>query len=282
MILTRYLGSHLEDILMNCRLKVSKVSELNDPFEFRYKIVGKLKRDVAAAYYRRRLEKEEFIQQIRNHNKFHGKSNLEIKHYFQENITTIIDNMLDSVSDSNKQVIDDVTDAADRTVRIICFSKPTDKRLKEILLWSHYTQNHSGFRIWINISLEAPLPITTSDVVYSDDLISIDVNDLYGGQDAMPVLKEAMMTKAKCWDYEDEVRAFMSKEYCKLEEVGGKTLEYLNISLESLTRIDFGIRFPIEKRDKLIERLKGKGLSKIKFFQCGPSYDKYAIEYKEV
>ncbi len=127
MIVTRYLGSHLEDILTNCRLKVSRVSELNDPFEFRYKIVGKLKRDVAAAYYRRKLEKEEFIQQIRNHNNFRGKSDLEIKHYFQENITTIIDNLLDSVSDSNKQVIDDVTDTADGTVRVICFSKPTQR-----------------------------------------------------------------------------------------------------------------------------------------------------------
>ena len=56
MIVTRYLGSHLEDILTNCRLKVSRVSKLNDPFEFRYKIVGKLKGDVAVAYYRRRLE----------------------------------------------------------------------------------------------------------------------------------------------------------------------------------------------------------------------------------
>jgi len=260
MIVTRYLGSHLEDILTNCRLKVSRVSNLNDPFEFRYKIVGKLKRNVAAAYYRTRLEKEEFIQQIRNHNKkFRGKSDLEIKHYFQENITTIIDNLLDSVPDSNKQVIDDVTDAADRTVRVICFSNPTQGKLEEILLWSHYTQNHSGFRIWINLSLIASLSFKTCNVIYSDDLISIDINDLYSGMDTVPVLKEAMVTKAKCWDYEDEVRAFVSKEYCKLEEVGEKTLEYLNISLESLTRIDFGIRFPIEKRDKLIERLKGKG-----------------------
>ncbi|MBT6052967.1 MAG: DUF2971 domain-containing protein [Candidatus Scalindua sp.] len=150
------------------------------------------------------------------------------------------------------------------------------------MLWSHYTQNHKGFRIWINLSLIASLPITTCDVIYNDDLLSIDVNDLYSGKDVLPFLKEAMVTKAKCWNYEDEVRAFTSKEYCKLEEVGGKTLEYINISLESVTRIDFGIRFPIEERDKLIERRKVRGLSGIKFFQCGLSYDEYAIEYEEL
>ena len=136
MIVTRYLGSHLEDILTNCRLKVSRVSKLNDPFEFRYKIVGKLKGDVAVAYYRRRLENEEFIRQIRNHNKFRGMSDLGIKHYFQENITTIIDTLLDSETGSNKQVIDDVTDTADGTVRVICFSNPTQKK------WKRYCSGH--------------------------------------------------------------------------------------------------------------------------------------------
>ncbi len=279
---TRYLGSHLEDILKNCRLKVSKVSKLNDPFEFRYKVVGKMTRDAAATFIQRRLEKEGFIQQLRNYDEFRGKSDLDIKHHFQENKTIIEDNVLDTIQEAHKQLIDGAADIADKMFRVICFSKPTQKQLEEILLWSHYTRNHSGFRIWINFSLELVRPIITRDVIYTDDLVSLDINDPDIEQNAMPIFKKAMVTKAKCWDYEDEIRVFIPKDYCKSEKVAGKILEYIDISLESLTRIDFGIRFPIEKRDTLIERLKGKGLSKIKFFQCGLSYDKYAIEYEEV
>ena len=282
MILTRYLGSHLEDILTNCRLKVSRVSELNDPFEFRYKVVGKMTRDADATFLQRRLEKKDFIQQLRNYDIFRGKSDLDIKHHFQENRTTIEDNLLDTMPDAVKQLIDGVAGIADEIVRVVCFSNPTQKQLEEILLWSHYTRNHSGFRIWINLSLEPLLSNTTREVVYSDDLISLDINDPDIEQNAEPVFKKAMATKAICWDYEDEIRVFIPKKYCKLEKVAGNVLEYIDISLESLTRIDFGIRFPIEERDKLIERMNEKGLSNIEFFQCGLSYDEYAIEYEEV
>jgi 2-keto-3-deoxy-L-rhamnonate aldolase RhmA len=37
MIVTRYFASHLRDILKNGRLKVSRLSQFNDPFEFRYR-----------------------------------------------------------------------------------------------------------------------------------------------------------------------------------------------------------------------------------------------------
>ena len=177
MIATRYLGSHLEDILTNCRLKVSKVSTLNDPFEFRYKVVGKMTRDVAATFIQKRLEKESFIQQIRNYDEFRGKSDLDIKHLFQEGKTKIIDNLLSTLPDAHKELIAGVAGIADGKVRIICFSKPTQKKLEEILLWSHYTRNHSGFRIWINLSLEPLLSTTTRDVIYSEDLIAVDIND---------------------------------------------------------------------------------------------------------
>ncbi len=65
---TRYLGSHLGDVLTNSRLKVSRVSQFNDPFEFRYKCVGEITRKVAENFVRGRLEKEGFIQLLRNTN----------------------------------------------------------------------------------------------------------------------------------------------------------------------------------------------------------------------
>ena len=45
MILHRYLGSHLEDTVLNQRLKASKPSQFNDPFEFRFKALDDVSGD---------------------------------------------------------------------------------------------------------------------------------------------------------------------------------------------------------------------------------------------
>lgn len=279
---TRYLGSHFDDILTNCRLKVSKVSQFNDPFEFRYKCVGEFTRKEAERFIQERLDRDGFIQLLRNINEFRGKNEKEIKHHYEENKAEIIDKILDLIPDAHRQLIDGVAKKADEIIRVICFSRPTQKPLEELLLWSHYARSHSGCRIWINLSLEPLLAINTHEVTYSDELVSVDISDPNVDQNAMPVFRKAFVTKAKCWDYEDEIRVFIHKKFCKSEKVGEVILEYIDISLESLTRIDFGIRFPIEERNTLIESLKENGLSNTKFFQCRLSYDKYAIEYEEV
>ncbi len=282
MEVTRYLGSHLDDILTNSRLKVSKVSQFNDPFEFRYKCVGGFARKDAESFIKERFDREGFIQLLRNINEFRGKNDREIKHHYEENKAEITDKILDLIPEAHRKLIDGVAKKADEIVRVICFSKPTQKPLEELLLWSHYARSHSGCRIWINLSLEPLLATNSKEVTYSDGLVSLDINDPNVEQNAMPVFKKAMVTKAKCWDYEDEIRVFIHKRLCKSEKVEKVILEYIDISLESLTRIDFGIRFPIEERNILINSLKENGLTNTKFFQCRLSYDKYAIEYEEV
>ncbi len=283
MILTRYLGSHLEDILMKSRLKVSKISDLNDPFELRCRFVGEMTRESAETSLLRRIKSGGYAyQQIIKDDRFRGKSYSEIIHSLEKNMANITDYYLDKMPDVRKEIIDNNIVLADKMFRVICFSNSTQKKSEEILLWSHYTKGHSGFRIWINLSLEKLLLNTTRDVIYRDDLLSIDINDPNLEQNAAPVFMEATYTKAKCWEYEDEVRVFIPKESCKLEEGEEEPLEYINISLESLIRIDFGIKFPIEKRDSLIKELKRKGLSNIELFQCGINYDEYALEYEQV
>lgn len=282
MIVTKYLGSHLEDILTNCRLKVSRVSKLNDPFEFRYKCVGDFTKKEAENFLQERLKRENFIQLLSGSNEFRGKSEEEIKNHFQENKIEIVNKILETMPDAHRQIIDDVSENADKTIRIICFSKPIQKSLDELLLWSHYARSHSGSRIWINLSLEPLLAIKQYEVKYRDDLVSLDISDPNIDLNSEPIFIKALETKAKCWEYEQEIRVLIDKNYCKLEEVAGETLEYINISLESLTRIDFGVWFPEEERNTLIESLRTNGISNIKFFQCKRSYDKYAIEYEGV
>ncbi len=282
MEVTRYLGSHLDDVLTNCRLKVSRVSELNDPFEFRYKCVGSFTREIVEDFLQERLKREGFIQQLIDHKDPREKNEEEIKKHFQENKVEIVNKVLETMPDAHRHLIDDVSKNADKTIRIICFSKPTQNPLDELLLWSHYARSHSGSRIWINLSLEPLLAIKQHEVKYSDELVSLDIRDPNVDMKSEHIYIKALEAKAKCWDYEKEIRVLISKGSCKLEKIGEDVIEYIDISLKSLTRIDFGIRFPIEERNILINSLKENGLTNTKFFQCRLSYDKYVIEYEEL
>jgi hypothetical protein len=87
MEVTRYLGSHLDDVLTNCRLKVSKVSKLNDPFEFRYKFAGDFTRKEEEDFLQEWLKREGFIQQLIDNKTPIVKNEEEIKNHFQENKT---------------------------------------------------------------------------------------------------------------------------------------------------------------------------------------------------
>lgn len=282
MEVTRYLGSHLDDVLTNCRLKVSRVSKLNDPFEFRYKCVGDFTKKEAEDFLQERLKRENFIQLLSGSNEFRGKSEEEIKNHFQEKKIEIVNNILETMPDAHRQIIDDVSENADKTIRIICFSKPTQKSLEELLLWSHYARSHSGSRIWIDLSLEPLLAIKQYEVKYRDDLVSLDISDPNIDLNSEHTFTKALETKAKCWKYEQEIRVLIDKNHCKSQKIGENIFEYIDISLKSLTRIDFGVRFPEEERNAHIESLKAKGISNIEFFQCKRSYDKYAIEYKKI
>ncbi len=136
MEVTRYLGSHLGDVLTNSRLKISRVSQFNDPFEFRYKCVGEITRKVVEDFMQERLKREGFIQQLRNMNEFRGKNKKEIKQHYQENKVEIIDKLLDSMPVAHRQLLDGVVEKAEETLRVICFSRHTQSELNELLLWS--------------------------------------------------------------------------------------------------------------------------------------------------
>jgi hypothetical protein len=158
MIVTRYLASHLRDILEHKRLKVSKLSQFNDPFEFRYRHVGDFGRSAAKHPLRARMQTTDFWDSARQAPPLANKSKKKIKQIFKARRKEILDTLVKEMPKSFKELIDQVTKYADATTRIICFSKATQKPLEEILLWSHYTNNHSGVRVWFDLSHE-PMPL---------------------------------------------------------------------------------------------------------------------------
>ena len=282
MIVTRYLASHLRDILEHNRLKVSKLSHFNDPFEFRYRHVGDFGRSAAKRTLRTRMKTPEFWATLREAYALQDKSKKNLKKVLQNKREEILDSLQRRLPKDFLELIDKVPEYADRTTRIICFSQATQRPLEEILLWSHYTNGHSGFRIWVDLSNEA-LPLSkTFRVSYSEELPAIENKQVADLDLYESIIEIAMGTKAKCWEYEAEVRSFIPRGFFVTEVTKGNEIDYVKIRPESIVRIDFGVRYDRKERDRLISDFSEVLANRVELRQAKRSYDRYELEYSKL
>jgi hypothetical protein len=87
-------------------------------------------------------------------------------------------------------------------VRVTCFSRTN----KEILLWSHYAENHKGIAIcfWSTQMFESKIGKKFKSVDYNGEKIRIfkdTKNSIFDNK-----IQKSFTTKAKIWSYEEEVR----------------------------------------------------------------------------
>jgi len=152
----------------------------------------------------------------------HFQVNLNFNDFNKKNADTIFGKIPPSKWINNKQKVmkmlendfsDDFTNGYRKRFSVTCFtSAPLN-----ILMWSHYAYNHTGFVIEFKIpkfkidqkifnGKLAPLP-----VFYEDKYPQINLNwniekDLKDRSLHNDLLKKMMLTKARCWEYENEFR----------------------------------------------------------------------------
>ena len=98
-----------------------------------------------------------------------------------------------------------------------------------LLMWSHYANHHRGFCIEYDCSEETLLRRIAFEVRYKDMVPSVSAADL-SGPDKGNALDSLWLTKARCWEYEQEWRVMMPE--------GGKPFR----SPSKITSIIFGAR----------------------------------------
>lgn len=122
--------------------------------------------------------------------------------------------------------------------RICCFSK----EYKEILLWSHYANNHKGICIEIEVDEESigKEGIFLKDIEYEEKL-----PELLSKEDGKSKDSKILLTKKlKKWEYEEEIRAFYNKS--RIEKKRG-----IKLQIGKITRIICGVRFSEDDEEKL-------------------------------
>lgn len=120
-------------------------------------------------------------------------------------------------ADLRNRFNNDFTSDYQSKISVTCF---TDDPLN-ILMWSHYAKNHTGFIIEFKINknfkplsstkdFSLPFPVTYTDkypnITLNWKVLDEDLNDLDYQTD---LLSKMVLTKSECWSYENEFRSIV-------------------------------------------------------------------------
>ena len=72
----------------------------------------------------------------------------------------------------------------------------------DLLMWSHYSQEHKGFCLEFDASVEDTLFWSAMKVTYTNEYPEVDITRLTQPEE----FRKLLLTKATCWKYEEERR----------------------------------------------------------------------------
>ncbi|MGR5129690.1 DUF2971 domain-containing protein [Photobacterium swingsii] len=275
----KYLNPQRIDVLGNLKIRYTQAIALNDPFEvfpaiidkdkdwYMRQFIARIEAEAAEIDFRSPVKKKQYIRARKKDFPNFYRCYTDEKWLFEQAFSIVM-------LDANVQ-------------GYLSLSK-TDKN---ILMWSHYAQNHEGFVIGFDAS-HSYFDFGMTEVEYSDQRPYL--NPLQGKQDA-----SLFYTKSTDWAYEQEIRKSMAfVERIQLEngntflpypdELPDHTDEvYQKVRLfdypkDAISSIIFGWKSTDELRQSVIKFLEEHGLSSVKVMQAIPHPRKYEMVIKEV
>lgn len=134
----------------------------------------------------------------------------------------------------------------------------------EILMWSHYAENHKGFCVEYDFSDGTQLRQLAHPVRYTETIPALSLANLPG--DAKnSFLDVCIFTKAKQWEYEQEWRVIMHE--------GNRVFQ----APSKATSVIFGAKMPIHEKVMIHHALRHK--AGISFKQALLPDDRFAVDF---
>jgi len=157
-----------------------------------------------------------------------------------------------------------------RDSSIFCFSEDYDN----ILMWSHYAEEHTGIVINFKDYPPADSPIKLAKKVkYTDILPTFSIKDILYKNITIEQIHDAFtLTKAKCWEYEKEWRIVTSMRN-PLD-----TFEIIPFDLHEVQNVYLGCRIQPEAENQVINIIKTK-YPWAKIYKGHKSSTKFALEF---
>ena len=273
---------YAEESLRTGLYKVSHPSEFNDPFECRGKYIN----------YEEPLRK--YVHDNYDRLKFEKIRNWDISSPAIQAGLTETALFLDAVETFHEVLDDSWIGAFDGRMYIMCFVKERGlKSTSDVLFWSHYADSGRGVKITFDMPEDAGnSPYYVREVNYADKVPVFDcrqMKELFKGEEVTEYIDLLSYTKGRAWEYENEVRMFISREHaeskylCKKKDSLGGEIVMVRLGHLCVRRVDFGPRVDRERASRLISNLKQlKDASQIGFYEACLRSGEYVYDYKKI
>lgn len=139
------------------------------------------------------------------------------------------------------------------------------KTNENILLWSHYAENHTGVAIKLNIAKDPEFFITPKNIVYTKQYIPLNYL-----RDPKKSILDTLSTKSIDWNYEEEIRIYKSN-------VGVHKINPM-----AITDVFFGVKTLEQDIAKIKNTCSKNGLSHVKFHRAEKKYGEFALRFNPI
>jgi hypothetical protein len=200
-ILYKYSNPLGVDILRNLRLKVTPPNEFNDPFELAPRMEPELSREQALDALNEPRVLEMTYRDAINLGSFNGSREQFtdfIKKHSELFLKGLIEGYPKSASEFRRNHINDISSE----FGLICLSEVED----DILMWSHYTQSHTGFVIGFHMSHAFFVNPPLLQVTYNEERVLMGQYIRKEDPERARQVNSLIRRKSPHWKYEREWR----------------------------------------------------------------------------
>jgi len=278
MILHKYLNSKYGiDAMLDSELKTSVPTDVNDPFEFLPKDIGewtiaKVKKFLKDKERQNRMYQDHKSQKI-------VKNKKEFKKILKEKDDIAKTLLTKFQLRDNWDNIHEMRERLSEFLRLISFSSEFAKTTDEILMWSHYGNNHTGYRLHYDSELIMQRSFELKEIEYSDERPKIDYTLESSSNKFVNQIIQSATTKAICWEYEKEYRLLIDPEYCTNKKNNDQTLYFAKIPPSSLLRVDLGLNSNKYSMDDIKDLSVSNRFKNIAFFKAELNKNNYKLDY---
>ncbi|UEM19003.1 DUF2971 domain-containing protein [Skermanella mucosa] len=284
-ILYKYMGVEYGiEVFTKARIKYTQPGELNDPFECKPFLLGPVdpehrNESMASQHVKDNIEKiAQAAANKGNRQQRRQKNSRRTYKVIRSKALTLFHQSMDNLDQKHTHYINrEVATYRDR-IAMVCL---TESRTN-LLMWSHYADQHAGFVIGVHTAhpcfnrqrSEADDHNYFRPVIYSDVRPNFYMNQIRSRE---PII----LTKSREWKDEKEWRIVAPLELLTKDPKNGKY--FYDLPIEAIKEVYMGVRISPALRNRIIEELvKRQDQHTIKLFQMEQSERHYALVEKEV
>jgi len=301
MAIYKYVTAERIDIFKNGHIRFTQPSVFNDPFEtFPYFFA--IAPEDAVDDFLKKQPKEKFEQSLseawtKECQKYGINIPLSMVRGLMpkaEDVQPIIHNWLKQFMtmkqpDFRNLATHTILEGINKAFGMLCLTEKPDN----LLMWAHYSRNHTGFVIEFDEKHDFFDPKTSDKQIanklmkvrYAKKRPEITLFDpaVSSEQNLEHWANDLFLVKSEHWEYEQEWRMIRSLKECTKIMNGSEEIYLYPIPLECITGIIWGCRILESARDFLYLRVRGnKEFSHVRLWQASINEKEYKLDFKEI